>query len=86
MVKDLPLNEVRKNLSRLLKRVQGERNFSVRITVNGMPAGELRAIGKDRPVLRPGEALIRAAGLVGSPEIENEPDISVAEEHDRYLY
>ena len=85
MVKNLPLSEVRKNLSHLLKRIRKTRNLTVRITVNGIPAGELRAIETEHPHLNGGEALLHAMSLVGNPK-PSKSAMSVAEAHDQFLY
>lgn len=86
MIKELPISEVRRNLSGLLKKIRKDRGLTIRITLNGMAVGDLSAPREKRLRMNAGEALLRAAREIGPPEVENPSGISVAEEHDRFLY
>ena len=90
MTQEMPVSEVRQNLSGLLKRLQKNHDLSIRITLNGIPVGELRAAGRRTVRRNVGEVLLKISESIGSPEILKSSlkssGSSVSENHDQYLY
>lgn len=86
MRRKIPVSEVRSQLSRLLKQLQEDPDTVFEITVNDLVMGELRAPEAAQFRIKPGSALLKALALMGEPEIPMSEGISVAREHDQYLY
>lgn len=86
MIQEIPISEARQNFSKLLKKIQKNRDLTVRITLNGIPVGDLTAPQGTQLKMNSGEALLKALEKIGPPEVENPAGVSVAEEHDRFLH
>ena len=86
MRQKIPVSEARSQLSRLLKRLQEDPDTVFEITVNGLVMGELRAPEAAQFRIKPGNALLEALNEMREPEIPMPEGVSVAREHDRYLY
>lgn len=86
MIQEIPISEARQNLSKLMKKLQKNMDLTVRITLNGIPVGDLTAPQRIQQKMNSGEALLKALKNVGPPEVKAPPGFSVAEEHDRFLY
>lgn len=86
MRRKIPLSEARSKLSRLLKQLQEDPDTVFEITVNGLVMGELHAPEAAQFRIKPGKALLEALEAMGEPEVPMPEGVSVAREHDRYLY
>ena len=86
MRQKIPVSEARSKLSHLLKQLQKDPDMVFEITVNGIVMGELRASEAAQFRIKPGSALLEALASMGEPEIPLPEGVSVAREHDRYLY
>jgi len=82
----IPVSEARKRLSGLLKALQENPQAVYEITVNDIVLGELTAPKERRHRLGAGDALLRAAEEVGTPDIGGTGRHSISRDHDRHLY
>lgn len=85
----IPVSEVRKNLSGLLKKLQDDPGMVIEITVNGMTMGELKAPTSKRFRIESGSFLLKALKRIGEPDRHGAArgrGEAVSERHDEYLY
>jgi len=81
----IPISKARKRLSELLRALQENPQAVYEITVNDIVFGELTA-PKERRRLGAGDALLRAAEEVGTPEVGGAGPHSISRDHNRHLY